>query len=282
METFEHIARLQNRIRDFRNQGLTVGLVPTMGALHAGHISLLRCSKKQNDITVVSIFVNPTQFNDRDDYRHYPKSPEDDLKLLRTEKCDVVFMPEEKEMYPEPDNRTFDFEGLDTVMEGKFRPGHFNGVAQIVTRLLDIVKPDRAYFGQKDFQQLVIIRHLTNRLRIPVDIIACPIIREKDGLAMSSRNVRLTGTDRKVASEISKVLFDVRDHYSRFSSVGASREYVLRHLSLFPQMQVEYFEIVDEKTLQPLDNLQSSTGGVCCIAVWIGNVRLIDNVNLNS
>lgn len=282
METFEHIARLQNRIRDFRNRGLTVGLVPTMGALHAGHISLVRCSKKQNDITVVSIFINPTQFNDKDDYRHYPKSPENDLKLLRTEKCDVVFMPGEEEMYPEPDKRTFDFEGLDTVMEGKFRPGHFNGVAQIVTRLLDIVKPDRAYFGQKDFQQLVIIRHLTNRLKMPVDIIACPIIREKDGLAMSSRNVRLTGTDRKVASEISQVLFDVRDHCNRFSSAGAVREYVLSRLSLFPQMQVEYFEIVDEKTLQPVDDLQPSAGGVCCIAVWVGKVRLIDNVNLNS
>ncbi len=281
METFEHISRLQNRIRDFKNQGMTVGLVPTMGALHAGHISLVRCSKKQNNITVVSIFVNPTQFNDKDDYRYYPKSPEDDLNMLRNEKCDVVFMPEEKEMYPEPDNRTFDFEGLDTIMEGKFRPGHFNGVAQIVTRLLDIVKPDRAYFGQKDFQQLVIIRHLINRLKIPVDIISCPIIREKDGLAMSSRNIRLTGDDRKVASEISKVLFEVRNHYSRFSSPGAVKEYVLRHLSLFTQMQVEYFEIVDEKTLQPVENT-SSAGGICCIAVWIGNVRLIDNVNLNS
>jgi pantoate--beta-alanine ligase len=282
METFEHIARLQNRIRDFRNQGLAVGLVPTMGALHAGHISLVRCSKKHNDITVVSIFINPTQFNDKDDYRHYPKSPENDLKLLHAVKCDVVFMPEEKEMYPEPDNRIFDFEGLDTVMEGKFRPGHFNGVAQIVTRLLDIVKPDSAYFGQKDFQQLVIIRHLANMLKIPVNIIACPIIREKDGLAMSSRNVRLGGADRKVASEISQVLFDVRDHISRFSSVGSVREYVLSHLSLFPQMQVEYFEIVDEKTLRPVDSLLSSAGVVCCVAVWVGKVRLIDNVILNS
>ncbi|HJX70529.1 MAG TPA: pantoate--beta-alanine ligase [Bacteroidales bacterium] len=282
MEVFEHIAPLQERIRDYRSGGSSAGFVPTMGALHAGHVSLVRCSKKQNNITVVSIFVNPTQFNNKEDLIRYPRPLENDLKILQNEDCDIVFLPEEKEIYPRPDNRTFDFAGLDAMMEGKFRPGHFNGVARVVTRLFEIVKPDRAYFGYKDFQQLVIIRHVTNMLKIPVEIVSCPIVREKDSLAMSSRNVRLSDSERKVASEISHVLFDVRDSYRRFSSVEAVKEHVFHWLSGFPQLQVEYFEMVDEKTLQPVSGLRSSAGIVCCIAVWVGKVRLIDNVNINS
>jgi pantoate--beta-alanine ligase len=282
MEVFEYIAPLKEKIRDCSDRGISIGFVPTMGALHPGHLSLVKCSKKQNEITVVSIFVNPAQFNDRDDFINYPKTLENDLKVLRNARCEIVFIPDEKEIYPEPDNRTFDFEGLDTVMEGKFRPGHFNGVAKIVTRLFDIVKPHRAYFGYKDFQQLVIIRHIVHQLKIPVEIVPCPIIREKNGLAMSSRNKRLTDSERTLASEISKVLFYLRSNYRRFTSVEAMKEYVFRQLSVFSRLRIEYFEIVNEKNLQPVAGLKSAAGKVCCIAVWVGNVRLIDNVNFNS
>ncbi len=282
MEVFKHITPLQEKITDYRNRDMSVGFVPTMGALHAGHISLVTCSKKKNDITVVSIFVNPDQFNDSDDFINYPKSPESDLSMLIHAGCDLVFVPGVEEIYPEPDSRTFDFGGLDKLMEGKFRPGHFNGVARIVVRLFDIVKPDCAYFGYKDFQQLVIIRHVVSQLKIPVEVVPCPIIREKDGLAMSSRNTRLNVSERKLASKISKVLFDIRDNYHQFASVQAVREYVFQRLSGISQLKVEYFEIVDEKNLQPLTSLKSPVSKVGCIAVWVGKVRLIDNVNLNS
>jgi len=281
MEIFEHIAPLQEKIKDYRNRDISIGFVPTMGALHAGHLSLVKCSKKQNDITVVSIFVNPDQFNDKDDFINYPKTLDTDLQMLRQVSCDNVFIPGEKEIYPEPDNRTFNFNGLDTIMEGKFRPGHFNGVAKIVVRLFDIVKPHRSYFGYKDFQQLVIIRHVINQLKIPVEIVSCPIIREENGLAMSSRNLRLNKAERTLASNISKVLFHVRDHCHQFASVGAVKEYVLHQLSDIHHIEVEYFDIVDEKDLQPATSLRSPAGKVGCIAAWIGGVRLIDNVNIN-
>ena len=282
MEVFEHIVPLQEKILDYRNRDVSIGFVPTMGALHAGHLSLVTCSKKQNDITVVSIFVNPDQFNDKDDFINYPKTLDNDLKMLRQVNCDIVFVPGEKEIYPVPDNRTFDFDGLDTFMEGKYRPGHFNGVAKIVVRLFDIVKPHRAYFGYKDFQQLVIIRNVINQLRIPVEIVPCPIIREENGLAMSSRNLRLEEAERTLASNISRVLFHVRDNYHQFASVGALREYVFHQLSDIHHIKVEYFEIVDEQNLQPVTSLRSPAAKVGCIAAWIGRVRLIDNVNINS
>lgn len=282
MEIFEHIAPLQEKTQDFRNRDKSIGFVPTMGALHAGHLSLVKYSIKQNDTTVVSIFINPDQFNDKDDFMNYPKTLESDLKMLRQLSCDIVFVPGEKEIYPKPDNRTFDFNGLDTVMEGKFRPGHFNGVAKVVVRLLDIVKPHRAYFGYKDFQQLVIIRHVINQLKIPVEIVPCPIIREENGLAMSSRNLRLDEAERSLAINISRVLFHVRDKYHQFESVGEVKEYVLHQLSDIHHIKVEYFDIVDEKNLQPVTSLRTPARKVGCIAAWIGSVRLIDNVNINS
>lgn len=282
MEIYKHISPLQKKIQEYSSRGASMGFVPTMGALHPGHLSLVQHSKKQDDITVVSIFVNPDQFNDRDDFINYPKTLENDLKMLRQAGCNIVFIPDEKEMYPQPDNRTFDFNGLDTIMEGKFRPGHFNGVAKIVVRLFDIVKPHRAYFGYKDFQQLVIIRHVINQLKIPVEIVPCPIIREENGLAMSSRNLRLTGSERTLASNISKALFHVRDNHHQFASVRAVKEYVFYQLSDIHHIKIEYFEIVNEKTLQPVTSLRSPVPKVACIAAWIGKVRLIDNVIFNS
>ncbi len=282
METIENIPPLKEKIRGYRDKGLTIGFVPTMGALHQGHISLVECSVRKDDITVVSIFINPDQFNDREDFSHYPRTPDHDLKMLRKAGCNIVFVPGEKEVYPEPDRRIFDFDGLDTFMEGKFRPGHFNGVARVVVRLFEIVEPHRAYFGYKDFQQLVIIRHVVDRLKIPVEIVPCPIIREKNGLAMSSRNLRLSEAERSLASNISKVLFHVRDNLQQFESVTAVKEYVFHQLSNIHHIRVEYFEIVDEKTLQPLTSLSTSAGKVGCVAAWVGQVRLIDNVNLNS
>ena len=282
MELFMHISPLQKKLQQYNNQGVSIGFVPTMGALHPGHISLVQQSIKQDDITVVSIFVNPEQFNDRDDFINYPKTVQNDFKMLHKVGCDIVFTPDEKEMYPEPDNRIFDFNGLDTIMEGKFRPGHFNGVAKIVIRLFDIVKPHRAYFGYKDFQQLAIIRHVVKQSGMPVEIVPCPIIREESGLAMSSRNMRLTGEEKALASNISRVLFHIRDNHPRFTSVAQVKAYVFHQLSDIHHIRIEYFEIVDGETLQPVTSLGSSVRKVGCIAAWIGNVRLIDNVNLNS
>lgn len=261
---------------------MSVGFVPTMGALHKGHISLVACSVKQNALTVVSIFVNPTQFNDKNDLINYPRSLNADFNMLQQTGCDMVFVPDEQEIYPEHETRTFEFDGLDTIMEGKYRPGHFNGVAQVVLRLFEIVNPDRAYFGYKDFQQLVIIRHIVKKFSLPVDIVSCPIIRETSGLAMSSRNERLSGKEKVIASKISQVLFYVRNNYQEFSSVADIRKYVYRELSEIHKLRVEYFEIVDEVTLQPVTNMKSVNSMTACIAAWIGQVRLIDNVNIYS
>lgn len=282
MEIFKHIIPLQDNLRKKTDAGISVGFVPTMGALHKGHISLVECSVKQNALTIVSIFVNPTQFNDKNDLINYPRSLKADFEKLRQTGCDMVFVPDEEEIYPEVETRTFDFGGLDSVMEGKFRPGHFNGVAQVVLRLFEIVKPRRAYFGYKDFQQLVIIRHIVDKYDIPVDIISCPIVREASGLAMSSRNERLTGKEKETASKISQVLFFVRDNYQKFASVADIRKYIYHQLSEIYKLRVEYFEIVDEVTLQPVTNIKSVSHVTACIAVWVGQVRLIDNVIIYS
>jgi pantoate--beta-alanine ligase len=252
-----------------------------MGALHAGHISLVQTSKRQNDITVVSIFVNPTQFNNKEDLVRYPRTLDADLPLLEKEGCDFVFLPGEKEMYPEPDLRVFSFGNLDKVMEGKFRPGHFNGVAQIVTKLFDIVTPDRAYFGQKDFQQLAIIRKLTTDCRYPVEIVACPIVRESDGLAMSSRNMLLSPEERQHAALIFRTLLKAQKTGTSVSP-GRLKKAVTDTINKDPFLNVEYFEIVDDKNLQPVKSWDNPGMKVGCIAVHAGKVRLIDNITFNS
>ena len=210
MKVFSTIADLKAEIAAQKAAGKTIGLVPTMGALHAGHASLVKKCAAENDVAVVSVFVNPTQFNDKNDLKNYPRTLEKDAELLQSVGCNLIFAPSEDEIYPEPDTRVFDFTPLDKVMEGKYRPGHFNGVAQIVSKLFDIVTPDRAYFGEKDFQQLAIIREMVKQLGLPLEIIACPIVREANGLALSSRNARLTDSQRKKAVTISKVLFESR------------------------------------------------------------------------
>ena len=263
-------------------EGKTAGLVPTMGALHRGHLSLVNRALSENDVVVVSIFVNPTQFNDPNDFRRYPRNPEQDITILqeRMRGVDAVFHPPVEEIYPEPDIRTFDFGGLDRFMEGAYRPGHFNGVAQVVTRLFEILNPTRAYFGEKDFQQLAIIRHITKNLNIPVEIVACPIVREPDGLAMSSRNVLLTPDERKTAASISRTLYRARAMRPK-AALTEVKKWVTEQLSQMPGMEVEYFEIVDEKTLVPLSRWQKNKGTVGCVAVKLGKVRLIDNIRFS-
>ena len=257
-----------------------VGFVPTMGALHRGHISLVERAVRENDIVVVSIFVNPTQFNDPSDLEKYPRTLEADLKLLESTKCHYVFAPSEKEIYPEPDSRVFDFGILGSVMEGQFRPGHFNGVAQVVSRLFSIVEPGKAYFGQKDFQQLAIIREMVRQLNLPVEIIPCEIIREPGGLAMSSRNERLSAEGRKNASWIYQVLSGSQNLTGSFS-VPDLAERISVEINKNPFLSVEYVEIVDETTLERVSHWQQPGRKVVCVAVWCEKVRLIDNFYIN-
>ena len=279
MEYIKTKTGLAQALRRYSEPHGSTGFVPTMGALHAGHQSLVERCRSENAITVVSIFVNPTQFNDADDYAHYPRTLEDDLNRLESSGCDYAFAPSVEEMYPEDDSRVFDFGTLDKVMEGAFRPGHFNGVAQIVSRLLDVVQPIRAYFGEKDFQQLAIIRRLVAMTKQPVQIVGCPIVREPDGLAMSSRNTRLTPEQRQQAPAIARTLFACRDRITRAQSLEELKSWVMEQVDSTPCLKTEYFDIVDRHTLQTAaayrkDALQG------CIAVHVGNVRLIDNIPL--
>lgn len=279
MKIFTTIADLKVEISGHNDQGKSIGFVPTMGALHPGHISLLELSKAQTDCSVVSIFVNPTQFNNPEDFDKYPITIEADTEKLMKGGCDILFLPSVKEMYPAPDTRVFDFDGIDRVMEGEFRPGHFNGVAQIVSKLFDAVQPDKAFFGQKDFQQLAIIKKMVAKLNYPVKIIACPIVRETDGLAMSSRNVRLSSQERKKALLLSQCLFKIRD-FRKSKSVQELSSWVEDQFKNDPVYRFEYFRIVDDTTLQATANWYVPGSKVACLAVHVGQVRLIDNVKL--
>ncbi len=256
-----------------------IGFVPTMGALHEGHLSLVRQAKRESEIVVVSIFVNPIQFNNSDDLQKYPRDLDRDLDLLKEVGCDIVFAPSEAEMYPENPTESYAFGDLETVMEGAFRPGHFNGVAIVVKRLFDLIKPTAAYFGEKDFQQLAIIRALTEKENLSVEIVGCPIIREKDGLAMSSRNVRLSAEDRRIAPQIYKTLRDSRDLIDVFTP-QQMKAFTIDQLNKIPRTKLEYFEIVNAKTLQPIENWSDCPRRVACVAIWLDDVRLIDNVKI--
>ena len=271
------IAELKNALEGHRSEGKKIGLVPTMGALHEGHASLVRRSVAENEITVVSDFVNPTQFNDKNDLQNYPRTMEADCALLDKEGADYVFAPSVEEMYPEPDTRVFDFTPLDKVMEGPNRPGHFNGVAQIVSKLFYAVEPDRAYFGEKDFQQLAIIRMMTEQLNLNIEIIGCPIVREEDGMALSSRNMLLSKEERKTAVNISQTLFKSRIFASSNSLID-TKQFVINSINEIDGLEVEYYEIVDGNTLQPIENWEDSEYIVGCITVHCGRVRLIDNI----
>lgn len=251
--------------------------MPTMGALHAGHASLVKRCVAENDAAVVSVFVNPTQFNDQNDLVKYPRTPEADCRLLEECGAAFVFAPAVEEMYPEPDTRCFSYAPLDTVMEGAFRPGHFNGVCQIVSKLFDAVQPDRAYFGEKDFQQLAIIREMVRHMNYPLEIVGCPIVREEDGLALSSRNARLSVEERKNALKISQTLFESRT-FATSHTVAETQKFVEDAIAAAPGLRLEYFELVDGNTLQKIANWEDTSYAVGCITVFCGEVRLIDNI----
>ena len=278
MQIYSTVYDLQTALSAERDAGKTIGFVPTMGALHQGHLELVKRSVSENAVTVVSIFVNPTQFNNANDLLKYPRTLETDCDLLRSVDCTYVFAPSVEDVYPEPDTRQFEFGDLTTVMEGKFRPGHFNGVAQVVSRLFDIVKPDTAYFGEKDFQQLAIIRELVRQMDSDIQITACPIVREEDGLAMSSRNRRLNESQRKQAAIISQTLFKSVE-IGRNYPVEKLKKWVIESINAASELQVEYFEIVDAFTLQPVEKWEDTKHPTGHIAVFSGDVRLIDNVS---
>lgn len=277
MRVIHTIKELREVLDVCRSNGQKIGLVPTMGALHKGHASLVEAAVKENDVVVVSIFVNPTQFNDKNDLKNYPRDLQADCKLLETIGASIVFAPEVEEMYPEPDTRTFGFAPLDTVMEGACRPGHFNGVAQIVSKLFYAVEPDRAYFGEKDFQQLAIIRAMVKQLNIDVEIIGCPIVRESDGLALSSRNMLLTSEERQRALTISRTLF-ASVEYAATHTLAETKSYVEEAINATEGLQLEYFQIVDGDSLQEVAKWEDSNYLVGCIALFCGKIRLIDNI----
>ena len=265
--------------QELDSRGGTVGFVPTMGALHAGHLSLVERCRRECDTVVVSVFVNPTQFNDPNDLLKYPRTPESDCALLEKAGTDIVFMPSVEEIYPEKDMRQFGFGALEQVMEGEHRPGHFNGVAQVVSRLFDIVKPDKAYFGEKDYQQLAIICRMVGQLALPVEITGCPIERDTDGLALSSRNVRLNPAQRKAAPLIYKTLKDTAGK-AGVIPVKELIRWATEAIDANPQLKTEYFTIADAETLQPVESWDEPGKKRAFAAVWAGDVRLIDNIEL--
>ena len=280
MQVFSTQRELRNYLEPLAAQGKSVGFVPTMGALHQGHISLIKRAKSENDIVVCSIFINPTQFNNADDLAKYPRVKDQDLALLGQFDCQVVYTPEVEDIYP---NGTiadsFDFGLLESVMEGKYRPGHFKGVATVVNRLFNAVKPTRAYFGEKDFQQLAIIRALVKMKKLPIDIIGCPTSREADGLAMSSRNLRLTLQQRHAAPAIYESLINLKE-YVGTKTLEKARIKAIEEINAHPSLAVEYLEIVDAETLQPIAEWEDAKHAQVCTAVFAGEVRLIDNLAL--
>ena len=276
MEIIRTVAELKAKLNAARENG-SIGLVPTMGALHAGHLSLIERARRENDTVVVSVFVNPTQFNNPNDLATYPRTEEADTAMLREAGVDYAFIPSVEEIYPEPDTRQFALGSVAEVMEGAMRPGHFNGVAQIVSKLFDFTRPTRAYFGEKDFQQIAVIRKMVELEGFDLEIVDCPIKREADGLAMSSRNVRLTPEQRAIAPAIHKAL-EGSLSWAAGHSVEETKRYVIDEINSFPQMEVEYYEIVDALTMQPVSDWNATDSAVGCVTVFCGDVRLIDNI----
>lgn len=274
---------LQSAVQACKIAGQTIGLVPTMGALHEGHATLVRRAIQENDICVVSVFVNPTQFNNKEDLAKYPRDINRDAELLRSIGAQYVFAPTPEEMYSAEEMNTtfaFDFAGLDQVMEGKMRPGHFNGVVQVVSRLFYLVQPNKAYFGEKDFQQLAIIHHMVERSNMAgtfgaLQIIDCPIVREVSGLALSSRNERLSKIEKQTALVISQTLFASLEWAKEGLSVAQVQQRVTETINAVEGLEVEYYDIVDQTTLQPTNSFTNAIG---CVTVYCGPVRLIDNI----
>ena len=286
MNTITTIAELESAIQQAKKKNQTIGLVPTMGALHEGHLSLVERARKENDIVVVSVFVNPIQFNNKEDLEKYPRTVENDLALLEKAGTDIAFTPSVEEMYPEPVTTVYHFGQIEEVMEGPRRPGHFSGVAVVVRRLFELTQPDRAYFGEKDFQQIAIIRDLLRQMNSKIELVPCPIVRADDGLALSSRNMRLSKEARKVAPAIYATLQQAVE-MSEYEDVEDVKLWVMDTLASFHEVndlkeglcfEPEYFEIVNDTTIQPIENWDDAQGSVGCIAVWLDGVRLIDMV----
>jgi len=279
MKILKTITETHSYLNSLRDENKSIGFVPTMGALHQGHLELLSRSKKENEASVCSIFVNPIQFNNPEDLKKYPRTIESDIEKLKSVYCDVLFVPDVQEMYPEDNKKQYDFGLLEKVMEGKFRPGHFNGVAVVVKLLFDIIEPNRAYFGEKDFQQLAIINAMVKQENLKIEIVPCAIVREKDGLAMSSRNVRLTSKEREIAPIIYKTLDSVKNKKNK-QSIQELSDWAKSELNMIPGMEVEYFEIVNTENLQAIKSFDDSQHSVACVATYLGDVRLIDNIRL--
>ena len=277
MKSYKTVSELRKALATVEPE--TLGFVPTMGALHEGHLSLMQRARKENRTVVASIFVNPTQFNDKNDLKNYPRTLEADLRLLEAVGVDFVLTPEVEEIYPEPDTRQFDFGTVDKVMEGATRPGHFNGVAQVVSRLFDIVRPARAYFGEKDFQQIAVVRAMVRQLGLPVEIVPCPIVRDADGLALSSRNRLLTPEHRAAAPHIYAVLQQAVAK-SKQLDPAALKAWVTAEVERQPLLQVIYYQSVDAETMQEVSAWEASARIQGCIAVQAGDIRLIDNIRI--
>jgi len=284
MEVIKQVHTIRERVQALRCSGKTIGFVPTMGALHQGHLQLLNASAQQNDVTICSIFVNPTQFNNPDDYKLYPRTLDQDTELLQAVNCDILFAPAAEEVYPQQHTLLqFSFGALEAVMEGAHRPGHFNGVATIVSKLFHLVQPHRAYFGQKDLQQVAIVRQLVHALSFDVKLVCFPTVREEDGLAMSSRNTRLNAAQRQAAPNLYKAL-KLAEAQLKQKEVPAIKADVVAYLSQVEGVALEYFEVADPATLQPVEDVRGVQEVALCLAAAVGPVRLIDNmlVNLNE
>lgn len=277
MKVLRTVNELREAMEHHRSLRHTIGLVPTMGALHQGHLSLVKRARQDNDIVVTSVFVNPTQFNNPNDLRTYPRTEEADCRLLDEAGVDYAFIPTVEEIYPEPDTRQFDLGPVAEVMEGAMRPGHFNGVAQIVSKLFAMVQPTRAYFGEKDYQQIAVIRRMVEIEGFDLEIVACPIMRHDDGLAMSSRNVRLTPVQRAIAPAIHRTLVESLS-LKPSRSVDEVKRFVTETIDALPQLRTEYYEIVDARTMQPINDWKQAETAVGCVTVYCGDVRLIDNI----
>ena len=277
MKTFTKVSELREALKSVKRED--IGFVPTMGALHAGHRSLVEKARKECAVVVVSVFVNPTQFNDKNDLRNYPRTPEADAALLEAAGADFVLMPSVEEIYPEPDTRLFDFGQIDKVMEGATRPGHFNGVAQVVSRLFDMVQPAKAYFGEKDFQQIAVIKAMVEQLGLEVEIVECPIIRDTDGLALSSRNTLLDEAHRAAAPHIYEVLKQCAEKSAELTPAELTA-WVTAEVEQNPLLKVIYFQAVDALSMQQVESWEHSPRVQGCIAVQAGEIRLIDNVKI--
>jgi pantoate--beta-alanine ligase len=276
MLIFKKIAELQEFLSEIKARHKSVGFVPTMGALHQGHLSLIATSKQQCDVTICSIFVNPTQFNDKNDLDRYPRMPDKDIALLQSANCDAVFLPSAEEIYPSEEKGSYDFGYLDKILEGEFRPGHFNGVAQVVKRFFDIIRPTKAFFGSKDYQQVMIVKALVKQIQSPVEIIACPILREADGLAMSSRNALLSDEERKVAGLIPKLLKQANSLIKE-QGIAQAKAFIQQEISKEMLMKLDYFEICDMDNLVIVSDIQDGKNLISLLAVFVGKIRLIDN-----